>query len=120
MVARRAVQVVLLFDLEVGDMGEPQVDVHARDDVLGNHHTLFGKAGVLYLLRVVAAAAIGGVRLRGQVRGDGLVLMATRALRMARERRKNALQVKLMAERTVGAKTRLRVDARARIDMQVV
>ena len=120
MVARRAVQVVFVFDLEVSDVRKPQVDVDALHHVVGDHHSLFGETGVFDLLGVVAAAAIGGVLLRGQIRGDVLLLMAARALRMARERRENALQVKLMAERTVGAKTRLPVDARAGIDMQAV
>ena len=63
-VASRAIQIEMLLRSEVGDVRELQVDVHARDDMVGNHPSLFGEAGVLDFFRIVTVAAIRCVRVR--------------------------------------------------------
>ena len=116
-VARRAIQVELLPGPEMSDMTEFQIDSNAGNHMRRNQAAVFGKSGVLNFLRGVASTAIGSGGISAERGLHSSLRMAHSALGVARERSKNPLRIKLMAEGAIRPEAGFGVDPPLGIDM---
>ena len=119
-VARGAIEPEFFLRFEMRNVREIDVDVLARNHLLGDHTPAFGETGILDLFRRVASAATLGIERRTQVRLNAGLGMTSRALRVSWEGPVNSARLELVAEGAIGAKTGGRIDANLLVYMVCV
>ena len=103
-VACSAFEIEFLLHREMSNVSELDVDILTRDRGFGDHAAFFGETGILDFLRCVAADAAIGIQRGCELRLHAGLGVASRALRVPREFREDALLVEFMTEGTVGTK----------------